>query len=294
MHTKLQLALEAAGLEPEYQLGADYRCPCPNCGSHDNLAVRWNSVTNRVQAHCWSCGSHSLYPEKELQLKLKRKEQQPKESVAEPPKATFNPDAELVETYYYTDPHGKCWTQKHRYQPALRSRDSSGAFDRKDFLFEYREERVTIGRTSGNEYRTVAWVSKKPLGFSQNYIYAFPLVLSAISRDEFVFLVDGEKDADEFNRCETSPVATCAPFGDKAFPQWAVAQLSGAKLVIVADRDAVGYRSALEKAKLLRKQTYAIAEASVGKDTYDHYRSGGTYRSMIKLPVAELIERAKG
>ncbi len=288
MNDKLRQALDAAGIEPEYQLGENYRCPCPNCGSHDNLNVRWNTKLKKIEAHCWSCGSNSLYADRPI--KLRKRSAPPSDSLSPVKSAVRNPDAQLVKVYEYTDGEGKVWVRKQRYEPALIARRPDGTPGKKDFFFKYRKE--IVARNTGNLF--VTW-GGRPQGFSQYYLYAYPRVLATVSAAGVVFLVDGEKDADAFNAAETdsSACATCCPFGDRAFPPWAVAQLAGARIVVIADRDTTGYRSALAKAKLLRKQTYAIAEAAVGKDTFDHYSAGGTYRTMVKVPVKTLIERAK-
>lgn len=288
MHKKLKLALEAAGIEPEYQLGENYRCPCPNCGSHDNLAVRWNTEQHRVQAYCWSCSNRSLYPESNSNRP------QPNSSAAKKvcvgPEC--NPEARLVCRYSYTDATGKCWTRKERYEPASQARNLDGSFKKKDFCIEYREERTTVGRPSGKTYHTVAWCTKKPVGFTQDYIYAYPRFLHAVSSGEYVFLVDGEKDADVLLAAGYS--ATCAPNGDGSLPQWAVRQLIDAKIVVVCDRDKTGYTSAWKKAGLLRGQVYTFLESAVGKDTYDHYAAGGDLSSMVRISAHELYRRSIG
>lgn len=288
MHEKLREALVAAGLEPEYQVAGteNYRCACPNCGSHDNLNVRWNARKKRIEAHCWSCGSNSLYAEKTRIVRRKK----PFDTAATPVKtAVRNPDARCVKTYEYTDDEGKAWVRKLRYEPALVATAPDGTFAKKDFFFKYRKE--VVAKNTGNLF--VTW-GGRPQGFDRNFLYAYPRVIETVANGGIIFLVDGEKDADALNAAESSDCATCCPFGDRAFPPWAVEQLAGAKIVVIADKDQTGYKSALAKAKLLRKQTCAIAVAAVGKDTYDHYASGGTYRTMYKLPVAELIKRAEG
>ena len=117
------------------------------------------------------------------------------------------------------------------------------------------------------------WVWK--LGDTRRVLYRLPQVLAAAAAGERVFVTEGEKDADALVR--GGAVATTNPGGaGKWRPEYAEA-LRGAQVIVVADRDEVGYSHAEEVAASVRAVAdVVVVEPVVGKDVADHLAAGCT------------------
>ncbi len=108
-------------------------------------------------------------------------------------------------------------------------------------------------------------------------LYHLPQVHAAIAAGETIYVVEGEKDADNaITRCGVT--ATCNAMGAGSFTATHAEQLRGAReVVIVADRDEPGRRHAAKVRELLTDQgitTIRIAEPRTGKDLTDHLDAG--------------------
>jgi len=112
--------------------------------------------------------------------------------------------------------------------------------------------------------------------------YRLPELRAAALTATPVFVTEGEKDADSIVR--VGQVATCSPGGaGKWRPEYAEHFAGISEVVIVADRDAPGYRHAREVARSLAPVvgTVRLCEPAQGKDVTDHLVAG--------LPLDELI-----
>ncbi len=147
----------------------------------------------------------------------------------------------LIATYPYTDAAGNLLFEKRRYFPKTFSTSPAGAVRKLD---------------------------RKPL-------YRLPEVLQASSQGRTIYLVEGEKDADAI--CALGHLATCNYDGAGKFnkPEYAD-YLSGANVVIIADRDQAGYRHAEQAKALLEGQGIPVTLkiAATGKDASDHLAAG--------------------
>lgn len=123
-----------------------------------------------------------------------------------------------------------------------------------------------------------AWRSGKPKG--DPVPYRLPEIIAR--PDETIWLVEGEKDAD--NLAALGLLATTAPGGGSAFPttpefgKW----FDGRKVVAIADNDSTG-------AKWRERVTHSIADVthlsmpSPHKDVSDWLRAGGTLPALLDM-----------
>ncbi|MEU4345363.1 hypothetical protein AB0H00_29620 [Nocardia sp. NPDC023852] len=106
-------------------------------------------------------------------------------------------------------------------------------------------------------------------------LYRLPDVREAVADGETIWLVEGEKDADRAHGAGLT--ATCNAMGAGSFRPEHAQQLRGAaRVVIVADKDAPGYRHAARVAQMLtgRVGELLVVEAATGKDLSDHIDAG--------------------
>lgn len=168
---------------------------------------------------------------------------------------------ELVETYPYTWPDGTVAGEVLRRQAQFeRGRD-------KDF-------RQRAWTEKGWEYRGF-----EPIPFE------LPRVLDAIESGEPIYVVEGEKDVLAAERAGLT--ATCNAGGAGGWTRAHAGWLAGAQLVvIVADRDAPGYRRAEKVADSLAglADRVRIVVAATGKDLADHLQAGHEIADMEPIP----------
>lgn len=161
-----------------------------------------------------------------------------------------------VRVYTYTDTAGR------PVQQVIRQECTCEAYGtHKRFIQRYRDGRQ--------------WVWQAPEGFTPVLYRAREL--AAARTDQWVWLTEGEKDAETATRM--GEVATTNANGSAGFPATLLAPLAGRKVAIVADRDAAGYtRAATLHAQLteLGAQTVILlpdVDASKA-DLTDHVNAG--------------------
>jgi 5S rRNA maturation endonuclease (ribonuclease M5) len=152
----------------------------------------------------------------------------------------------VADTYTYTDEHGKPLFYAERLMP-------------KDF----RQYRIVNGR---KVYK---------LGDVRRVLYRLPKVLAAAACGDVVYVAEGEKDVHSLERA--GAVATCNPMGALKWnrPEYAES-LTGAHVIIVADRDDNGRKHARQVAASLAGKAASVrtVEAAEGKDASDHLAAG--------------------
>ena len=110
-------------------------------------------------------------------------------------------------------------------------------------------------------------------------LYRLPDVVAAVAAGERVWVVEGEKDADNLRR-RKGVVATCNPEGGgKGACKWRpeyTEVLRDARVGIVADADPEGRKHARGVAEALEgvAACVVVMEAAVGKDATDHLDAG--------------------
>jgi 5S rRNA maturation endonuclease (ribonuclease M5) len=170
-----------------------------------------------------------------------------------PEKQNGNGQRKIVATYDYVDESGELLFQVVRFTP-------------KDF-----RQRKPNG-SGGWEWK---------LAGTRRVLYRLPQVLAAIAGGELVYVVEGEKDADAL--AELGLTATCNAAGAGKWRDEYTTALSGAKVVIVADKDEPGRKHAFAVAASLagRAADISIVEAVEGKDASDHLDAGYTTSEFV-------------
>jgi putative DNA primase/helicase len=112
----------------------------------------------------------------------------------------------------------------------------------------------------------------------------------------FVFLVEGEKDAD--NLAALGLTATCNPGGAGKWRPEYTEQMRGLDVVIVPDNDEPGELHAWKVARELRGVAKSVCVLSLPGlppkgDVSDYLRSGGTAEELVKLAEAAPIRAAR-
>jgi 5S rRNA maturation endonuclease (ribonuclease M5) len=160
-----------------------------------------------------------------------------------------NVERREIANYLYKDIDGAVLFRKTRYEP-------------KDFLVWHMDDQ-------GN------WVPK--IGDTKRVLYNLPELKAAIAKNEVVYIVEGEKDADAMMR--KGYTATCNYEGaakwSPGYAQW----FNGAHVVIVADRDEAGYQHARDIKDSLQGFAHSVrvVQAKVQRpkaDISDHFQEG--------------------
>ena len=127
----------------------------------------------------------------------------------------------------------------------------------------------------------------------ERVLYRLPQVLAAVRDGQRIYVVEGEKDAD--NLAQLGYHATCNAQGaGKWLPQYTTA-LAGAEVVIIADADTVGrnHARAVREELVSAGCRVAIMEAPAPhKDVSDLLLSGGSLDDLLVSAPFEDAERA--
>lgn len=175
---------------------------------------------------------------------------------------------EIIATYDYTDESGALLSQVVRFAP-------------KDF----RQRRPDgLG----------GWMWK--LDGVRRVLYRLPNVLAAVKAGKRVWVVEGEKDVHALEAL--GHVATCNPGGAGKWRKDYTATLTGADVLIVADKDEPGRAHAREVAKALCGVVakIVIVEAAEGKDVSDHLAAGRKLAELLPCehPHGAVFEKDNG
>lgn len=162
---------------------------------------------------------------------------------------------EITETYDYTDEKGVLLYQVCRFIP-------------KDFR-QRRPDPAKPGQ----------WIWS--MQGQERVLYNLPAVISTINEGRVVFLVEGEKDANAL--IGLGLTATCNPGGAGKWPSEFTEVLTGAKVIIIADKDKVGREHAEKICGYLATTTESVRvielpdrNGAAVKDAYDWVSAGGT------------------
>jgi putative DNA primase/helicase len=163
--------------------------------------------------------------------------------------ASARPRGTVVATYDYTDADRRLKYQTVRYEPKafrLRRPDERGGW---------------------------AWNMKGV----DRVLYRLPDVISAVQRDEPIYIAEGEKDADALRGVFVT--ATTAPQGARSWhlvADHARAVLSDATVIVVVDDDSAGHLRGADVARSLDGvvRSLVVVRPAFGKDAYDHIDAG--------------------
>lgn len=111
--------------------------------------------------------------------------------------------------------------------------------------------------------------------------YMLPQVIAAVAADRLVWIVEGEKDVRTLTAA--GMIATCNAGGAGKWTVAHAAYLECADVRIVADRDDVGRRHALQVIDTLMPlaRSIDVVQSDRGKDATDHYEAGGDATDFI-------------
>jgi hypothetical protein len=213
-----------------------------------SLSVTWkprSHAAGAVLLHCFSCGAHAATIAAAFGLRMSdlfdesapahprhvRPTPSPHPATSQPRRATEPAHHwRRVRVYTYTTAAGK------PVQQVIREECRSHGPAHKRFLQRYRDGRQ--------------WVWRKPEGFTP-VLYRAP-ALAAAGRDQWVWLTEGEKDAD--TAAALGRLSTTNAQGAQSFPPALTAELAGRNIAILIDRDPAGYRRGLALHDLLRER----------------------------------------
>lgn len=211
---------------------------CPlHTDTNPSLSVTWkprSSGGGAVLLHCFSCGAHAATIAAAFGLRMSDLFDAPMQLTH----ASLIPRAPLPPTRHpmpATEPNHH-WQRVRVYtyttaagapvQQVIREECRSHGPTHKRFLQRYRDGR--------------RWVWRKPTHFTP-VLYRAP-ALAAADPDRWVWLTEGEKDAD--TAAALGQVATTNAQGAQSFPPALVAELAGRNVAVIIDRDPAGYQRA--------------------------------------------------
>jgi hypothetical protein len=242
------------------------RCPAHKDG-RPSLSIKV-SDSGKILFHCFAgCTTPAVCNA----LGIRERDLFP-ESPNGPGAFTHPRDLPIVAEYVYRDETGK---------PCLRvTRHPSTAAGKKDFK-QWRHARD--GWKLGTKAKAVGEIDAKYV------LYRLPEILEAIALEHTVYVVEGEKDA---NNLALAGLDATTPAGGAA-AKWLdhyTASLAGAYVVVIADKDEPGRKKALEICQALhgaaRSVKYLELPGRTVKDASDFLKTGATARQITALADA--------
>ena len=296
-------ALEANGGFTRDRNTEAFMASCPlHDDANPSLSVTWKPRPHRgggaVLLHCFSCQAHAGAIAAALGLRLADLFDEPADPntprAPRPPQIRRRPAAprparapekkhpwKQVRVYTYTTEAGAPLLQVIRQECTCDAEPEL----HKRFLQRYRQGRQ--------------WNWKKPDGFVPVLYRARQL--AAADRDRWVWLTEGEKDADTAAR--QGLIATTNPQGAGAFAPELAAELAGRRVAIVVDRDRAGYQRGLALSALLADHATQIqvllpATTENKADLTDHitaglWDDGQPFGGLIETSITELEHLAR-
>lgn len=279
------------------------RCVCCDDKS-PSLSVTWDSSRGLTKLHSFCC--EAPFPEIMAAMGLepsdafdepmpeRRREEKPRRTTRRPtfkahklpPRITTVDEADVI------DAAAQKWTQTAVYSYA----DAQGTIVQE----VVREQCEVNGRTHKRFTQRFLgasgrMVSRKPTGFKP-VLYNHSEVLTAIAAEKPVWLLEGEKDADNASRAGL--VATTNAQGANSFPDDLVAAFDGAIVNIVADRDVAGYTRALTLNSRLsevgaRVRLFLPAVTAEKSDLTDHLEAGHAIEDLVAMGADDAAALAK-
>lgn len=130
------------------------------------------------------------------------------------------------------------------------------------------------------------WYYKDITSVCTPVLYRLPSVLRAVKKGRFIFLVEGEKDAEAIE--DWSLVGTCCPKGSKSWHERYVPTLQSAHVVILRDNDEPGRKFGLQVAHSLvgvasSTRIIDLPGLPIKGDFYDWKAQGHTRDELIAL-----------
>jgi hypothetical protein len=289
-------ALDRGGWKPSRRANT-FKALCPVHGdANPSLSVRYDPQSGKVALHCFGCEAAAsditaalgmtvsdlfdapLPADRRTKSSTPRPRRQAlpqritREELAKPVPDLTGAKWDRVKTYDYVDVDGVAQQRVHREETVV------DGTRHKRFTQSFRGARGD-------------WIKKKPATFTP-LLYNLPAVAAAIADHGDVWLVEGEKDAD--NAIAAGLTATTNAGGATAFPAELLEQFRGARVHLVVDNDQAGYkRAATYTAQLLaagiEARAYLPAVDDAKADVTDHFAAGGTADTFVEITVDDAI-----
>jgi len=252
-------ALRQAGKKPKKSANNNWVSLCPaHEDSSPSLAVGVSPSSGKILFSCYAgCSAEDIVGA----LGLKMQDMFPEEKEAK--------KREWVANYDYVDIDGRLLFQVQRFV------EPDG---RKTFT-----QRMPDG--IGGWIYTTSKIENKPL-------YRLPEIVQAVREDKEIWVVEGEKDAD--NLFAINMVATCNPGGAGKWQPHHAETLRGARVTICADRDLVGWKHAAavrDSLQEVAKSVKVVEPPEPHKDISDALEGEGLPR-IIEIDPEERIKGA--
>lgn len=261
-------ALAGAGCNPRQSSAGQWTAKCPVNSAHKggdrnpSLSVAEGAEGKALL----TCHRGCTLPEIAAALNLGVRDMFPKRD-----KVTDIERKRIIATYAYTDEHGELLYEVVRYRP-------------KDFRQRRRDERGE-------------WVwTIKDITEDQRPLYQLPQVLRAVADGRTVWVVEGEKDAENLQwEVPIGDVVTTNSGGAQYWKPHHAETLKGADVVIVPDNDAPGrQRAASIVASLvgLARSVRVVSVPDAHKDASDALRANVGPSEWHTVPDSQIVEWA--
>lgn len=249
--------------------GWDARCPCRNDDSNPSLSIH-EKQDGALLLHCHRGGGCSvpeivqavgllmkdLLPPKDRNTSFDSYEPRPFEKKVSVPKVS-KVKLQVVATYDYVSESGELLFQKVRYV----DEDGKKTFRQR--------------KPDGNGGYTYS------LGDTPKVLYKLPQIMAAKSKNESIFVVEGEKDVNTLIALEAC--ATTMPGGAGKWLQIHTDALAGATVDVIADNDEPGRKHAVLVMEALRGAGCDVQGwiCPTGKDITDFITAGGSTSELV-------------
>jgi len=235
-----------------------FQAKCPNhADKHSSFSIK--KKNDKINFHCHAgCSSEAILSAMDLEWKDIYLDDGP----GQHQKSSRKKKRKIVNTYDYKDQEGKLLYQVVRFEP-------------KSFM-----QRRPAGSDNWD------W----GLGDVERILYNLPAVLETAQNNELVFLVEGEKDAD--NLIDMGLTATCNAMGAGNWKGSYTKSLTGANVVIIPDHDGPGIEHANKVSVTLNKHDIEanileLPDLKEKEDVTDWLNKGNSKDDLLQL-VEEL------
>lgn len=290
---RVRRALEAHDCRPKGRSNS-FIALCPVHGdSNASLSVTYDQSGGRTLVNCFTCKARfdeiaaaiGLTAQDLFDAPLPAREDRPRNNKRSAPRKKLAPiPARLCRTIT-ADPPASAWheTTTYTYTDAQATlvqevvREEADHEGRHYKRFKQRYVNNSTGRT----------VQRKPADFEPVF-YRAPEVDHALQTGQIIWIVEGEKDAD--NAAAQGVCATTNAQGALSFPTELLDQLSGASVAIAADRDKAGWTRAVELHGELTKrgcttQILAPVPSEAKADLSDHLAAGYSINQLLPVSI---------
>jgi putative DNA primase/helicase len=262
------LLREKSGYSPK-KTGNGFSAHCPaHDDSNPSLSISEGN-DGRILVHCHAgCSPEQICAALKIEMNaLFRERIQAREE-----------STEITINYTYEDEFGKPLYRKTRIEPGKNGK-------KKDFFMStFRQEENT-------------WI--KGLDTDRRVLYRLPKVIDAIARREIIFLVEGEKNAEDLLLHGLKATTSIESAGAKWKEEY-TEQLKGARVALLYDEDHAGYKRRDEIMQALPGHVASLQVIKLpglefredhGLDISDWLKLGNTPNDLLDLVSAEERKR---